>query len=435
MPATQVNLAAATLPPATKLANDLVGRHQRENRRLAWADSTTFQPRPYTPKFELSYIGGSAGGGVSTGPMGPGIAGGVTSLFTDILNRHQVLGALSINGEIYDFAGQAAYLNQKSKLQWGVGLSHIPYLSGGQFYAPDTLQLREGSIEVLNAGLLLQRTFEDQVSVFTFLPFSQTKRLEAGASFSRYHQRRDVINTYYDANGLQVGQSREKLPAPPGFNLGQANIALVGDNASSGVTSPLSGHRYRFDVGQTLGAIKFNTVLADYRKYWFSRPVGFALRALHYGRYGGDAERMYPLYLGNELFVRGYNNGLYQYNQCPDGSCLGINQLVGSRLAVANAEIRLPFSGPERLSLIKSSYLFSDLVLFADGGLAWSRRDPVRFDWRPKTADVHIPVYSTGASLRINLFGYLIVEPYVALPLQSGMSRPTFGFFLSGGGF
>jgi hypothetical protein len=431
----RVNLAAATLPPGSKLANDQVGRQLRENRRLALADSTEFQSRPYAPKFELSYIGGSAGGGVSTGPMGPGIAGGVTTLFTDILNHHQVLGALSINGEIYDFAGQAAYLNQKSKLQWGLGLSHIPYLSGGQFYAPDTLQLKEGAIEVLNEGLLLQRTFEDQVSVFSYLPLSQTRRLEVSASFARYHQRRDVINTYYDANCIQVGQDRKKLATPPGFSLGQANLAFVSDNSTSGVTSPLSGHRYRFDVGQTLGAIQFNTLLADYRKYWFSRPVGFALRALHYGRYGGDAERMYPLYLGNELFVRGYNNGLYQYNQCPDGTCLGINQLVGSRLAVANAEIRLPFSGPERLSLIKSGYLFSDLVLFADGGLAWSRKDPVRFDWRPKTADVHIPVYSAGASWRINLFGYLIVEPYVALPLQATQARPTFGFFLSGGGF
>lgn len=392
LPADQVSMAAATLPPGTKLANDLVGRNLSENRRIAWADSTEFLTRAYEPKFRLSYIGGSAGGGVSTGPMGPGIAGGVTTLFTDMLNNHQVMGALSINGEIYDFAGQFAYLNQKSKLHWGVGLSHIPYLSGGQFYAPDTLQLREGSLEVLNAGLLLQRTFEDQVSVFSYLPLSQTRRFEGSVSFARYYQRLDVINTYYDANGFRVGQDREKLDAPPGFSLGQLNIAYVGDNATSGVTSPLSGHRYRFDVGRTVGDIKFNTVLADVRKYWFLRPVGFALRGMHYGRYGGDSERLFPLYIGNELFVRGYNNGFFQNNQCPDGGCLGINQVVGSRMAVANAELRLPFSGPERLSLIKSGFFFSDLVLFADGGLAWSRNDEVSFDWKPKSDNVHIPV-------------------------------------------
>lgn len=431
----QVSMAAATLPPATPLAKDLVGRQLGENRRLALADSTQFLPHPYAPKFRLSYIGGSAGGGVSTGPMGPGIAGGVTTLFTDMLNHHQVLGAVSINGEIYDFAAQVAYLNQKNKIHWGLGLSHLPYLSGGQFYARDTLQLREGSLEVLNAGLLLQRTFEDQVSVFGAWPLSQTRRLEGSASYSRYHQRLDVINTYYDAYGVRVGQDREKLQAPPGFSLGQANIAFVGDNATYGVTSPLSGHRFRFEVGRTLGAIKFNTVLADYRKYWFSRPVGFALRGLHYGRYGGDSDRLYPLYIGNELFVRGYNNGFFQDNQCPDGSCLGINQVVGSRMAVANAEIRLPFSGPERLSLIKSGFLFSDLVFFADGGLAWSRPDKVSLDGRSNSTDVHIPVYSAGASWRINLFGYLIVEPYLAVPLQRNQIQPNFGFFLSGGGF
>ena len=30
------------------------------------------------------------------------------------------------------------------------------------------------------------------------------------------------------------------------------------------------------------------------------------------------------------------------------------------------------------------------------------------------------PVFSTGVSLRINLLGYLIIEPYYAFPLQNG---------------
>ncbi len=33
------------------------------------------------------------------------------------------------------------------------------------------------------------------------------------------------------------------------------------------------------------------------------------------------------------------------------------------------------------------------------------------------------PVVSTGASLRINLFGYLVLEPYYAFPLQNGGFR------------
>jgi hypothetical protein len=362
-------------------------------------------------------------------------AGGVSTLFTDILNNHQVMGALQINGEIYDFAGQFAYLNQKKKIHWGVGISHIPYLSGGQFYRPDTIQIGNEKVEVMNAGLVYQRTFEDQLSLFAAYPLSQTFRFEGSASFARYSYRVDVYNNYYNSFGQRLGQDREKMDAPPGFNLGQASVAMVGDNSVSGVTSPLSGHRYRLDVGRTIGAVKFNTVLADYRKYFFARPVGFAFRGMHYGRYGGDSDRMFPLYLGNELFVRGYNNGSFLNQVSADNTGLGINQLVGSRMAIANAEMRIPFTGPERLSLIKSGFFFSDLVLFADGGLAWSKDDKVAFNWRAKSPNVHIPVYSTGASLRINLFGYLIVEPYVAVPFQREGFKPNFGFFLSGGGF
>jgi hypothetical protein len=362
-------------------------------------------------------------------------AGGVATLFTDILNNHQVMGMAQLNGEIYDLAGQVAYLNQKNKIKWGASLSHIPYVYGGAFYAQDTIQVGNEQRQVLNSGLALQRMFQDQVALFSSYALSQTKRFEANTSFARYSNRVDIYNNYYDGFGRLIRQDRERGESAPGFNLGQTSIAFVGDNSTSGVTSPLSGHRFRFDVGRTYGGINFNTVLADYRKYWFTRPVGFAFRAMHYGRYGGDAERMFPLYLGNEYFVRGYNNGSFRGDMRPDGNSLSINQVVGSRLAVANAEVRLPFTGPERLSLIKSGFLFSDLVFFADGGLAWSKGDQVSLNSGTTNRNVHFPVYSTGASLRINLFGYLIVEPYYAIPLQRNGFQPNFGFFLSGGGF
>ena len=432
----QAAFTAATLPPGNKLANDLVGRNITHQARIPLADSTGFTTRAYEPKFQLSYVGGSIGGGASTfRGQGPVAAGGVATLFTDILNNHQVMGALQLNGEIYDLAGQVAYLNQKHKIKWGASISHIPYVYGGAFYSQDTIQVGNERREALNAGLVLQRTFEDQAALFSSYALSQTKRFEASTSFSRYSNRVDIYNTYYDALGRFIGENREKGESLPGFNLGQTNIAFVGDNATSGVTSPLTGHRYRFDVGRTYGGINFNTVLADYRKYFFTRPVGFAFRAMHYGRYGAGADRLFPLYLGNEYFVRGYNNNSFRNDISADNNSLSINQLIGSRLAVANAEVRLPFTGPERLSLIKSGLLFSDLVFFADGGLAWSKGDKVSMNSGSSNRNIHMPVYSTGASLRINLFGYIIVEPYYAIPLQRNGFQPNFGFFLSGGGF
>ena len=92
------------------------------------------------------------------------------------------------------------------------------------------------------------------------------------------------------------------------------------------------------------------------------------------------------------------------------------NQLVGSKVGVANFEIRIPFTGPKQLALIKSSFLFTDLNFFADGGVAWS--DFSQLNGTPdNNLQAALPIFSVGASLRVNLFGALIIEPFYARPL------------------
>ena len=75
---------------------------------------------------------------------------------------------------------------------------------------------------------------------------------------------------------------------------------------------------------------------------------------------------MYPLYAANSYFVRGYTSKVF------NGDDTGlIEKVAGSKLVVANAEIRIPFTGPRRLSLIKSGFLITDLNFFFDAGLAF----------------------------------------------------------------
>lgn len=73
---------------------------------------------PYRPNFKLDYISNS-GIGVTTSRFGTGLAGGVQTLFSDILGNHQLFGSIALNGEIYDFGGQFAYINQEHQLGWG----------------------------------------------------------------------------------------------------------------------------------------------------------------------------------------------------------------------------------------------------------------------------------------------------------------------------
>jgi len=85
--------------------------------------------------------------------------------------------------------------------------------------------------------------------------------------------------------------------------------------------------------------------------------------------------------------------------------------------------------------VIKSRLFYTDLVAFVDGGLAWFEFDDLEFSLDP-SGNVHIPVFSTGLAVRLNLFGALILEPYYAIPLHRGTSgRGHLGIYISGGGW
>lgn len=447
------NLQNAELPPTGNKARDIV---IRENlKRTPVMDTEKFDRDGYEPKLTLETI--AAGGvGVGTSQFGTMAQGGVSFLFSDMMKENQIFATAQVQGEIYDLGGQVAYLNKENRISWGVGLSHIPYRSSYAFLTTDTLENDDGQkIPVTNLVYRNYRTFVDRVNVFGYYPLSRNLRFEGGVSAMRYGFRIDQINNYY-SGGVFVGTDREKLDGPDPFYLGQASVAFVGDDSNFGYTGPLDGYRYRFEVEKMVGRYDTWGLLGDVRRYFFAKPVSFALRAMSYGRYGQSAEDLYPIFIGDPYMqlVRGYSYSTFQDNQSIDGKDLDIEQLVGSRVAVANAEVRLPFTGIQRLSVIKSGFLYSDLILFADAGLAWSKGDDVKFSWEPadwepdengnrrisqsqrNPGDVtRSPIVSAGASLRVNLFGYLILEPYVAMPFQKQNVDYTFGLIISGGGW
>jgi hypothetical protein len=356
------------------------------------------------------------------------LSGGVNGIFSDILGNNQLFGALAINGEIYDFGGQFAYLNQDKRINWGASVSHVPYVSGGERYGYDTLKNGDTA---LTYSLDLLRTFEDQVAVFASYPFSQIRRIEGGGSFSRYYYRMDEYTDYYDPlSQAYITSDKKKIPTPKGFNLGQAYLAYVGDNSFSGVASPLAGHRFRFEAAQYLGAVTMSNLTGDFRKYFRFAPLTLATRNLYNGRFGADAGNgtLPPLYIGYPYYIRGYNAQKFANDNNRQENSVGINDLAGSQIYVGNIELRLPFTGPERLSAIKSGFLFSELNLFTDAGIAWGKYEGFGIQKGNVTPRDSKLIVSSGISLRINLFGYLVLEPYLAVPWQNGgFSNTNFG--------
>jgi Tol biopolymer transport system component len=421
-----VDFRPATLPPIRAVSSRPVNMNLAVFGGQKTVEMDSVKEVPYRPDFKLDYISNS-GVGVSTSRFGTGLAGGVQMLFSDILGNHQLFGGIALNGEIYDFGGQFAYVNQKHQLGWGASLSHIPYRSAGLRYLRDTISIGEEPIPVTNVQLDMLRIFEDQASVFAFYPFSTTTRMEFGASAARYSFRRDHYNNYYYLNS-QLGTDREKVDAPDSYNIANVNAAYVVDNSQFGIAAPLLGSRIRLDGQRYFGELDYYSVTADYRKYFFIKPFSLAFRMMHYGRYGqdSDSERLFPIYVGNPVFIRGYDSQSVINGISPDNNY--IDQLVGSRILVSNVELRIPFSGPERLALIKSRWILSDLNFFLDAGMAYKTSLPVETDEGGNLQIQSLPLFSTGISARINFFGQLIIEPYYAIPLrENGWKLGNFG--------
>ncbi|MFW5707024.1 MAG: tolB protein precursor [Bacteroidota bacterium] len=416
----ETDMEAATLPPYVRNTIPVVDHFLDEDTRMPVFPVDSFQEKPFRPQFGLTFIG-SSGVGVSTSRFGTGMAGGVAMMFSDIVGDHQLFTVLSVNGEIYDFGGQVGYVNQKRRINWGGTVSHIPYPFAYLNLQRDTLVSGDEPLPVLDYQFVIQRTFETQFGGFAYYPISTTRRIELSANHAWYYFRNDIFHTYYTENGFPFRQERSRGDAREGFNLQRISLGYVGDNSYFGMASPMVGHRYRFSVEKMFGELDMWNVTADYRKYFLRRPFSLAFRTTHYGRYGNDANNnlFYPLFLGYPGFMRGYDyNSLYSNRDLifDEEGVFSFEKLRGSRMIVGGLELKIPFTGPERLALITSGFFFTELNWFLDAGLAWNAGDVVTFDKDEMATDTRYPVFSTGPSIRINLFGALVLEPYYAIP-------------------
>jgi Tol biopolymer transport system component len=426
-----VDQVPASLPPFSPKQKDMV------NTGLRLMDTATdkdpqMTAKKFRPKFQLDYLGGSTGVGVNTGNSSfgtqTGLAGGIDALFSDILGNNQIYAGAVLNGDIQDAGGQVSYINQKNRIGWGINASHIAYQTGGyQYLEYVPIEVQPGvNTTLLKSVFGLERVFQQRIGGTVFYPFSVTKRVEVGAATEFYSSRVTEYADYYFLDGGYYGSDRQKQPKGPSLNLNNVNAAFVGDNSFFGMTAPLQGWRYRFGVEQYFGDFQFTSLLADARKYFYAKPFTFAVRGLTYARTGGTSTAFslqYPLFAGNSFFVRGYDRNVYS---APEDSNF-IYRTVGSKMVVGNFEIRIPFTGPRQLSLIKSNFLITDLNLFFDAGLAFYTKDELRED----AFIQHKPIFSTGVSMRVNLFGYLVLEPYFALPISAPESERTWRFGLN----
>jgi hypothetical protein len=444
---------AATLPPGDVAGTMTVASYLNDP-STGLLSGTDFRVVPYRASFALDALGQPSIGVTAGGYFGTGVVGGISALWGDQLGDQQIFSALQANGTVKDFGGAIFYQNLKRRLNWLAGIQHIPYLTGYQAAAARG----DGTYHVQT---VLQRIFVDQASIAGQYPFSTTRRFELSASGTRLGFEQEIIDEIVTPTGGLLDRQIREGDGLPGLTYAQASAAFVGDNSFAAFTSPISGTRYRFEFGPTFGTVVFNTGLADARRYLFWRPLTLAFRAMHYGRYGRDADnydRLSPIFLGEETLIRGYGYGSFEPDECVSSSsatssrCPVFDRLVGSRVGVANVELRIPLFGTSGFGLVNFPYLPLEVSPFFDAGIAWTGDQSPEFRFASEANDIpqqcvatatqqgflvpcaeRIPVFSTGLSFRANILGYMILETYVAKPFQRPNKDWVWGIQLAPG--
>ena len=399
---------------------------------LALPDTTEFSVRPYRVRFTPDYTARPTIG-YARDNFGRGFFGGAAVSLSDILGDHTLQFAGAVNGRISEAQVFAAYINQRHRLNWGVGGSQTPYY----FFIPSTIDVIDvgnpgGSDSAIVYNLRLRRFVVRDLFVESYYPFSRFTRVELGIHAVALGLSTLNLSDAYD---LQTGQyigSAESTSDESSLGYAQPSIAVVHDNALFSYVGPFAGTRSRFGVSPAFGGERFTNVVADYRRYLFARPFTLAFRGMLYGNFGRDAE-LFPIYLGSTDLIRGYTSGSFRNNEClsspslPTGftGCSGLDQLIGSKIAVANVELRFPLTRSLVLGFLPIGLPPIEGALFYDAGVAWSTGNTVKWN-RNDTDDpllVRSPVRSYGTSIRANLFGWVILRFDYTKPLDRAHNK------------
>jgi Tol biopolymer transport system component len=425
---------AAILPPLRAAGSEITTYLNSPEQGLP-PQGAAFEQRPYNADLHLAYlgpptIGASVGGGYNA------VGGTVSAYFSDILGQHNV--GVTFQGSSYatssiadQLAGEVFYLNQQHRWNWGADAVHIPYIT--PFYdfqqnVPIEIDGEEFLADVYSEIRQIQ-TFTN-VSGITQYPFSTTRRIEASAGYLRYALKEESED-WYVIGGTVVDRRVVELPGSFAFNWYTASTAFVGDSSTFGFVSPIRGTRYRYEVEALTGDLRHTTALADWRRYFYRRPATLAVRALHYGRYGAQAEdgRLRPLFLGSGSLVRAYEPWTIDPSEC--GNTNICDRLLGSRILAGSVELRAPLLGTPEFGLINASFLPTEIFAFGDVGVAWSKGQEISWKFDTNSTE-HTPVFSAGIGLRI-LLSYIPIEIYAARPFQRPNEDVVYGFNITPG--
>lgn len=382
-----------------------------------------------------------------TDRFGGFVAGSIAAFFSDMLGNRNLGVAVQAQGSVEDLGAQFVYQNLENRWNWGVGGGRVPYLF---LYAPFTRPI-EGTTDFIEFVIPNVRLYQTQAFGLASYPINQSRRIDFAAGLNRFSYGIQEDIYVVDRFGVPVDRRRERVSEglPDPVSLFEGSAAYVGDTSLFGFVSPIRGQRFRVEVGNTVGTVNFQSLTVDYRRYFSpTTNLTLAVRGVHLGRYGSQIDNqpagvgrsgiVQEYFLGWETLVRGYSAFSFdQFRECRTTTdefsfCPAYERLFGQRIAVLNAEARVPLIGTDRYGLIDFGFIPTELGVFMDAGVAWSGDSSPVLEWT-RESDQRIPVVSAGVTSRFNLFGAFILEVYYAHPFQRPEKGGHWGFQLAPG--
>ncbi len=410
-------------------------RELLDSAALSLPDTSEFSFKEYQARFTPDFVARPSIG-YTRDNFGRGFYGGSSVSLSDILGNQTMVFSAAINGRIAEAQVLGVYINQAKRLNWAVGAQQAP----SYFYGATTLETIDNTASPPTTDSLIKQTFRIRrfivrdVFAEAFYPFNRFRRVEVGAHF--YNVADDMLeqaNFYdsrtrayrYSASGTQNGQN---------VNYIEPQIAMVYDRTRFGFVGPFAGRRSRYSVAPAIGDWKFITGIVDHREYLFARPFTLALRGLVVGRWGANSNE-FPVFLGNPELIRGYTSQSVRDNECggtftsPVGNlfltgCPPLDQMIGSKIAVANAELRFPLTRNLVLGLLPIGLPPVEGAIFFDIGMAWDEHSVIKWERDPGDSYLRVraPLKSWGGSIRTNFLGAFILRFDYTRPLD----RPTY---------
>ena len=415
--------SAATPPPVTV-------RGLLDSATLALPDTSEFTFKPYKVRFTADYVVRPTIG-YERDNFGRGVFGGTAIALSDILGNHSVVLAGSVNGRIGEAQFLGVYVNQTHRLNWAGGFSQDPlYFYGGSDWTRTADPHHPGdSLDVFTTRI--RRFVVRDLFTESSYPFSRFNRIELGVHAVNIAEATLALQTSYSmtTKGF-VGQQLVQDGGPSATYV-QPSIAHVHDNTLFGYVGPFAGARSRLSIAPAFGSWRFTAGLVDYRRYIFVRPFTLAVRGLMFGRFGRDADR-FPVFLGGTDLIRGYTSGSFRNHECvaatqqgSQSGCAELDQLIGSKIAVGNVELRFPLTRSLVLGFLPVGFPPIEGAIFYDIGMAWNDASTVK--WKRDATDnpvlVRQPLRSWGTSIRANVFGLLIMRFDYTRPLDRSLRR------------